>query len=212
MKDILRVREQITPLTVNGDRRYRLVPMTPLKRMGPKPPARKGLRSIDTWSDATVRMWVAVQQSGDIVTSYGVTFGSDLPRNAQFVTVQRITAVQAEYLATCWVLQTVPGGLQLAIVYCSEEVHVNMSIHFSSWEAGGGVDENEDPIVGATILRSVSELLSDRPMPVRWGLVAQAPRHCTYSMDVLQVGVRLRAPQPQPVSPGAEPIIRGCEP
>ena len=103
------------------------------------------------------------------MTSYGVTFGYGYPRNAQFVTLERMTAVQAEYLAILGAAHNA-GGSAACHSVLAQQVHVNMSVHFSTWEARGWVDDNDDPILGATTLTSISKLLSERPMPLLYGL------------------------------------------
>ena len=64
------------------------------------------------------------------------------------------------------------------------------------------MDDNDEPILGATTLRFGFELLCDRAAPVHWNLMAQAPEHRTDFLEVLQVGLRLMAPQPASVTEG----------
>ena len=104
-----------------------------------------------------------------------------------------------------------PGDLQLAIVRCSQQIHVNMSIHFSTREAKECVVDSGNPVLGAITLRSISELLPNKQMLVRWGLLTHAPQQCQEFLDLLQVGLRLHAPQPPPGSPSAELDVGDCE-
>ena len=122
--------------------------MTRHRRIGKKLPARRGLRYIGAEHTATVRAWVAVHRRPGVATSYGVTFGSNYSRNAQFVSFAPMRPNRAEYMAIQWELQSVLGDPQLTVACCTQQGHVTMSIRSPQMSR---VDSDNEPVQGASL-------------------------------------------------------------
>ena len=143
----------------------------PPKRTWKKCCARRGLRK--KWATDAAGVWasVVVHHSHSGAVAYGVAYGPNHSRNAQFM-----SAVSMAIHST---LEAVPGDLDLTLVYCSQQGHVDISINLHIWEGMGWITNGNEPLQGTNTLQLISKLLSEREVQVRW-------RPVTRSQSIIQ--------------------------
>ena len=142
----LKVRDCIARLTQQGEGNYKPIPATPPTCTGDKRPQQRGLQQSGAVRTEGLKACVAVHHPPRDAVTYGVTYGPNHSRNAQFVSsIEPMTSLGAEYMVIHKALQTVLGEVHLTVICCTPKGHVDVSISFHKWEGMGWVNEENVP-------------------------------------------------------------------